>query len=69
MSFVLMPTLNLKKMEFDDVKAQLIDQQRINHEERIKRTYLESLTTLDVQMSEAQLEEMVRRQFGEEHIG
>ncbi|MGB5488107.1 MAG: peptidylprolyl isomerase [Lysobacterales bacterium] len=58
-----------KKMEFDDVKAQLIDQQRINHEERIKRTYLESLTTLDVQMSEAQLEEMVRRQFGEEHIG
>jgi peptidyl-prolyl cis-trans isomerase C len=58
-----------EKMQFEDVKAQLIDQERINHEERIKRNYLESLTTLDIQMSEAQLEEMVRRQFGEEVIG
>ena len=58
-----------EKMQFDDVKAQLVDEERINHEERVKRNYLESLTTLDVQMSEAQLEEMVRRQFGEEAIG
>ena len=58
-----------EKMQFDDVKAQLIDQERINHEERTKRNYLESLTTLDVQLSEVQLEEMIRRQFGEEYIG
>ena len=58
-----------EKMQFDDVKAQLVDQERINHEERVKRNYLESLTTLDIQISEAQLEEMVRRQFGEEVIG
>ena len=56
-------------MQFDDVKAQLIDQERINHEERTKRNYLESLTTIDVQVSEAQLEEMIIRQFGEEFTG
>lgn len=58
-----------ENMQFADVKEQLIEIERKKHDERIKKDYLESLTALDVQMSKAQLEEMVRRQFGEEMIG
>jgi parvulin-like peptidyl-prolyl isomerase len=55
-------------MTYDEVKPQLIMNERDKHEERVKRDYLESLTSLDVQMTEDQLTEMVRRQFGEEVI-
>jgi len=56
-------------MTFEEVKPQLVALERKKHDERIKRDYLETLTRLEVHMSEAQLEEMVRRQFGEEVIG
>jgi peptidyl-prolyl cis-trans isomerase C len=57
-----------EKMTFDEVKAQLVNAERDKHRDRIKRDYMESLTSLDVHMTEEQLTEMVRRQFGEEYI-
>jgi len=52
-------------MDFEVVKLQLMDSEQDRHQERIRQEYLGSLTTLDVQMSEAALEEMVRRQLDE----
>lgn len=57
-----------KELDFEALKPQLIEAERKKHEERITRDYLESLTTLDVQMSEEQLGEMVSRQFGEKSV-
>lgn len=57
-----------EQMEFEDVKDQLIESERKKHDERIKVDYLESLTSLDVQMTEEQLGEMVSRQFGEKYV-
>ena len=54
-----------KKQTFEDVKAQLIERERRKHRERIERDYLESLTGLEVHMSEEQLGEMVSRNFGD----
>ena len=53
-------------IEFEDIKAQLVESERKKHDERIKVDYLESLTALEVYMTEEQLGEMVVRQFGEE---
>lgn len=55
-------------MPFESVKQKLIAFEREKHDARIERGYLESLTTLDFSISEAQMEEMVRRNFGEESI-
>jgi parvulin-like peptidyl-prolyl isomerase len=55
-----------QKQPFEDVKEILVSMEREKHEERIRNDYLSSLTTLDVEMTEAALREMVRRQFGEE---
>ena len=57
-----------EKLEFEDVKIALIEKERKKHAERVKRDYLETLTSLDVQMSEEQLGEMVSRQFGEKSV-
>ena len=57
-----------EKIEFEDVKDQLLESERKKHDERLKVDYLESLTSLDVQMTEEQLGEMVSRQFGEKYV-
>ena len=57
-----------EKMEFEDVKTQLMESERKKHDERIKVAYLDSLTSLDVEMTEEQLGEMVSRQFGEKYV-
>ncbi len=57
-----------EQMPFDEVKAQLIDRERKKHEERIKNDYLSKLTSEDVNMTKESLEEMVRRQFGEDYV-
>ncbi len=57
-----------QKLEFEDVKTQLIEKERKKHKDRVRRDYLEALTSLDVHMSEEQLGEMVSRQFGEKSI-
>lgn len=54
-----------KKQTFEDVKEQLVASERKKHRERIERDYLESLTKLEVHMSEEQLGEMVSRNFGD----
>jgi len=56
-----------KNLEFNKVKARLVKEARTKHEERIKADYLGTLTSLDVQMSEAALEELVKRLFGENY--
>ncbi|RLA50850.1 MAG: hypothetical protein DRQ98_12330 [Gammaproteobacteria bacterium] len=55
------------RMSFEEVKPQIIALQRNNHGDRIKRDYLSSLTSLDVELTKEALEEMVRRQFGEDY--
>jgi len=54
-----------QKQTFEEVKPQLIERERKKHRERIERDYLESLTGLEVHMSEEQLGEMVSRNFGD----
>jgi peptidyl-prolyl cis-trans isomerase C len=56
-----------EKMSFDDVKQQLIETERSKHDDRIKKNYLNSLTALDVEMSEEALQELVNRLFGEDY--
>lgn len=55
-----------QQRSFEDAKVQLIEQERKKHEGRIRRDYLSNLTSLNVDMSEEALKEMVRRQFGED---
>ena len=57
-----------EQLSFDRVKRQLIENERKKHEERVKQDYLQSLTSQDVSMTQAALEEMVRIQFGEDYI-
>lgn len=56
------------RLDFETVKPQLIAQERKLHEDRIKNVYLNSLSNLDVEMSEESLKEMVRRVFGEDYV-
>jgi len=53
------------KKTFEEVRPGLMERERKAHEERIKRDYLASLTSLDVSMTKEALDEMFRRQFGE----
>jgi len=55
------------KMKFEEVKTQLIESERKRHEARIQNDYLNGLTSLEVKMTKEALEEMVRRQFGEDY--
>jgi len=57
-----------KKISFDEVKPQLIETERSKHEDRVRQNYLNTLTSLDVEMSEESLTELVDRLFGEEYI-
>ncbi|MGB5291002.1 MAG: peptidylprolyl isomerase, partial [Lysobacterales bacterium] len=57
-----------KQMTFEEVKDQLIARERAKHIERVKADYLDSLQSQEIRMSEAQLLEMVRRQFGEDYV-
>jgi peptidyl-prolyl cis-trans isomerase C len=54
-----------RKQTFDEVKTRLIERERKKHRERVERDYLESLTGLEVHMTEEQLGEMVSRNFGD----
>lgn len=57
-----------QEMSFDDVKAQLIDTEQKRHADRIKRDYLSTLNTMDVDMTKDALEKLVERQFDENNI-
>jgi len=55
------------KMKYEEVKEKLIESERKRHEARIQNDYLNGLTSLEVKMTKEALEEMVRRQFGEDY--
>ncbi len=57
-----------EKMPFEEVKNMLVEKQREKHEERVKMDYLNSLTSVDVKITQEALEEMVRRQFGDDYV-
>jgi len=57
-----------KKIDFDDVKARLIENERKQHNERVRRNHLEDLTGQDVIMTEEALLELVKAQFGEDFL-
>lgn len=57
-----------EKISFNEVKQRLMERQRKQHKDRIRQNYLSGLTSIDVEMSEEALQEMVRRQFGEDYI-
>lgn len=57
-----------KPVAFEEVKAQLMENERKKHQDRIRQSYLSNLTAMDVDMSEEALREMVRRQFGDDML-
>lgn len=57
-----------EQLTFDEVKSRLIEKERIKHEERVKQDYIQSLTSLEVKMTQEALEKMVRSQFGEDYV-
>jgi len=57
-----------QKLKFDDIKPALIKDARKDHEDRIRADYLSTLTSLDVEMTEAALEELVKRLYGEKYL-
>jgi hypothetical protein len=56
-----------ERLSFEEVRPQLVDKEREQHLLRIKQDYLGSLSALETTMPEGALEEMVRRQFGEDY--
>lgn len=55
-------------LPFEEVKGELVDRQRRAHEKRIDADYRDQLTSLNVDMSQENMEEMIRRQFGEDYV-
>jgi len=55
-------------LPFEDVKDQVIKMERQKHEERVRAAYLDSLNSLKLEMTNDQVQEMVRRQFGEDYV-
>jgi hypothetical protein len=56
------------KLSFEEVKQQLMDTKRKQHSERIKQDYISGLSSIEVEMSGEQLEELVIRLFGEDYV-
>lgn len=57
-----------EQISFKQVKQRLMDTERKQHGDRVKQDYLGRLTSLEVEMSEQQLEELINRLFGEDFI-
>ena len=57
-----------EQLSFDQVKERLIEKQQKTHGDRIKQDYMAGLSSLDVEMSEEQMVEMITRLFGEDYI-
>lgn len=54
-----------RQLDFDTVKAKLMEQQRNKHRERIRVDYIEQLSTLETRMTEADLRKALERYFDE----
>lgn len=57
-----------EQMSFDEVKGKLVDMEREKHEQRIMQNYLAELTSLDVNMSEESLNDLVDRLYGDDYV-
>lgn len=57
-----------ESVEFEQVKAQLMEEQRKDHGNRVKQDYMAQLSSLDVEMSEEQVAELIKRLFGEDYV-
>ena len=57
-----------EKLPFEEVKQQLVDLERQAHEDRVKAEYISRLSSLNVEMTQENMEEMIRRQFGEDYV-
>lgn len=57
-----------ENLSFEQVRAQILDIVRKTHEDRISEGYLSRLTSLNVEMTQENMEEMIRRQFGEDYV-
>jgi peptidyl-prolyl cis-trans isomerase C len=57
-----------EQLSFEVVKPQLVDRERQAHDDRIKADYISRLASLKVEMTQEGLQEMVRRQFGEDYV-
>lgn len=57
-----------RQLDFDTVKAQLMERQRDQHRERIRVDYIEQLSTLETRMSEADLRKALGRYFSESEL-
>lgn len=57
-----------RQLDFDTVKARLMEQQRDQHRERIRVDYIEQLSTLETRMSEADLRKALGRYFKESEL-
>jgi len=55
-------------LPFEQVRQQLVDTQRREHQERMRDDYISRLTSFGVDMSQESMEKMVRRQFGKEYV-
>lgn len=55
-------------LPFEKVRQQLVDIQRNTHETRIREDYITRLSSLNVEMTQEDMEEMIRRQFGEDYV-
>ena len=56
-----------EQLGFDEVKWRLIEHERKKHDDRIIENYISELSSLDVNMTQAALEKMVKEQFGEDY--
>ena len=57
-----------RPLEFEEVKVKLMDEQRKNHSNRVKQDYMSQLSSHDVEMSEEQVAELIKRLFGEDYV-
>ncbi len=55
-------------LSFEEVRQKLVDLERKAHEDRIKADYLSRLSSLNVEMTQENMEEMIRRQFNEDYV-
>ena len=57
-----------RQMTFEEVHDSLVKQARKRHRDRVMNEYLGRLSLLEVEMTPDALEEMVRRQFGDDAV-
>jgi len=57
-----------EKLSFEQVKSQLVEMERKQHDERVLQAYIASLSSLELEITEEALRQMVKSQFGEDYV-